>query len=103
MGGDNDNGAKMEKNEKFVNDLEPPAFKVVPELLTIKTALQKLGFESVMMSGSGTSIFAIGEPSSTPEMVEKWNTFEKDYDVQVVKSKFISRSTTDENEWTRYL
>ena len=96
---DSSSSSTMGKNDKFVNDLEPPAFKVVPELLTIKTALQNLGFESVMMSGSGTSIFAIGEPSSTPEMVEKWNTFEKDYDVQVVKSKFISRSTTDENEW----
>ena len=89
----------MDKNEKFVNDLEPPAFKVVPELLTIKIALQNLGFESVMMSGSGTSIFAIGEPSSTPDILEKWKNFERDYDVQIVKSQFISRSTTDENEW----
>ena len=52
----------MVDDEYYINDLEPPAFKVVPELKELKAELEKVnGFERVMISGSGTSIFCIGE------------------------------------------
>ena len=58
--------SKMEDvpDELFINDLEPPAFKCVPELKELKEELLKIeGFDHVMMSGSGTSIFCLGEPA----------------------------------------
>mmetsp|Transcript_26616 Transcript_26616/g.58452 ORF Transcript_26616/g.58452 Transcript_26616/m.58452 type:complete len:408 (+) Transcript_26616:57-1280(+) len=52
-------------HKDFVNDLEPPAFEVCPELGELKDFLSdpKWGFQAVMMSGSGTTIFGIGAPT----------------------------------------
>ena len=81
-------------DELFINDLEPPAFKCVPELKVLKEELLQVeGFDHVMMSGSGTSIFCLGEP------VDR-KAFEKEFgsrdNLQVFFSEFISRP---ENRW----
>jgi len=82
---------KMEDvpDELFINDLEPPAFKCVPELKELKEELlQVKGFDHVMMSGSGTSIFCLGEPADK-------EAFEKEFgerdNLQIFFSEFISR------------
>jgi 4-diphosphocytidyl-2-C-methyl-D-erythritol kinase len=82
-------------NDYFVNDLEPPAFRCVPLLAQLKTELLSVdGFQHVMMSGSGTSIFCLGVPS---DMETFQNRFVKDRnDVQVFFAKFISRQ---DGEW----
>lgn len=52
---------------QYFNDLEVPAFQVMPSLAALKEQLQKSGFSTVLMSGSGTSFFCVGEgkvPSS---------------------------------------
>lgn len=41
------------------NSLEEPSFKLVPEIKMIKDGLTELGFEGVLMSGSGSCVFAI--------------------------------------------
>jgi len=48
----------------WVNDLEAPAFQVCPELGELKAFLaeERWGFKAVLMSGSGTTIYCIGEP-----------------------------------------
>eukprot|EP00798_Chlamydomonas_sp_ICE-L_P015923 gene15923-22056_t len=49
--------------ELCVNDLEQPAFDNLPELLTLKTRLQKETgneFSAVFMTGSGSTIVAVG-------------------------------------------
>jgi 4-diphosphocytidyl-2-C-methyl-D-erythritol kinase len=48
----------------WVNDLERPAFVVSPELHRLKAFLasEEWGFNSVLMSGSGSTIFCLGEP-----------------------------------------
>jgi 4-diphosphocytidyl-2-C-methyl-D-erythritol kinase len=76
-------------DECFVNDLEPPAFACVPELKALKEELLQVeGFQHVMMSGSGTSIFCLGEP----EDVEAFQTnFAQRENLQVFFSEFISR------------
>jgi 4-diphosphocytidyl-2-C-methyl-D-erythritol kinase len=75
--------------EYFVNDLEPPAFRCVPELKALKEELQQVaGFNRVMMSGSGTSIFCLGEPTDK-EAFEK--QFAERDGLQVFFSEFISR------------
>ena len=45
----------------FFNDLEIPAFKLAPNLQQIRNGLQKLGFSQVVMTGSGTAFFCIGD------------------------------------------
>lgn len=48
--------------EVCVNDLEPPAFKVMPALAQLKTRLLATGrYSSVFMSGSGSTIVCVGD------------------------------------------
>jgi len=47
----------------FVNDLQLPAFQVAPELADLQNELLGYGFPHVFMSGSGSSIVALGEPT----------------------------------------
>ncbi|CAB1099361.1 unnamed protein product [Ectocarpus sp. CCAP 1310/34] len=79
----------------YVNDLELPAFKAMPSLQTMKEELQTLGFDHVLMSGSGSTIFCIGSPmhgsSWTKEFAEKWGAM-------VVDTHFINRPVED-NAW----
>lgn len=42
----------------LINDLEKPAFKLHPELESFKDIFYSLGCKSVLMSGSGSSVFA---------------------------------------------
>ena len=80
--------------EYYVNDLEPPAFRCVPELGELKDRLKAVdGFKHVMMSGSGTSIFCIGEPSD-PGQFQK--DFGEDEDLKVMFTEFINR---EEGVW----
>lgn len=41
------------------NTLEQPAFLMVPEIKEIKQTLLAMGFDAVLMSGSGSTVFAI--------------------------------------------
>ena len=76
-------------DEYFVNDLEPPAFKCVPELSALKDELLQVdGFDHVMMSGSGTSIFCLGTPTDTEGFETK---FAQRSGLQVFHAEFISR------------
>jgi 4-diphosphocytidyl-2-C-methyl-D-erythritol kinase len=55
----------------FYNDLEEPAFSLEPSLKRLKKELLQMGFEQVVMSGSGSAFFCLGEVSSpTYEGVE---------------------------------
>jgi len=44
-----------------INDLEPPAQKVLPKLVAIKEALESGGFHTVLLSGSGATTFALSK------------------------------------------
>lgn len=83
-------GIDQVPDEYYINDLEYPAFKCLPELKKLKDELLQVeGFQHVMMSGSGTSIFCLGEPTDR-------NAFDKQFsrrdDLKVFFSEFISRS-----------
>jgi 4-diphosphocytidyl-2-C-methyl-D-erythritol kinase len=81
-------------DEYFINDLEIPAFKCVPQLAKLKQELLKVeGFDHVMMSGSGTSIFCLGEPKDRARFEAEFGTRP---DVQVFFSEFIAR---DDDCW----
>lgn len=45
----------------YFNDLEEPAFQVLPSLRTLKSQLQQNGFSTVLMSGAGSSLFCLGD------------------------------------------
>ena len=83
------NGIESVPDDFFVNDLEYPAFKCVPELKDLKEKLKGVqGFQHVMMSGSGTSIFCIGEPDNLDEFNK---LFGNRASLQVFFAEFISR------------
>ncbi|GAX15465.1 4-diphosphocytidyl-2-C-methyl-D-erythritol kinase [Fistulifera solaris] len=87
-------GIERVPDEMFINDLEFPAFKCLPELKLLKEELLQVeGFDHVMMSGSGTSIFCLGAPKDKAAFDNKFKSRE---DLQIFYSEFISRS---EGQW----
>jgi hypothetical protein len=73
----------------YINDLEQPAFDCLPELKALKDELLEVeGFDHVMMSGSGTSIFCIGEPSDKVAFMKEFD--ERD-GVSVFNAAFTNR------------
>lgn len=73
----------------YINDLEQPAFDCLPELKALKEELLKVrGFHHVMMSGSGTSIFCIGEPEDKEGFMKEFDGREG---ISVFNAEFISR------------
>eukprot|EP00210_Caulerpa_lentillifera_P003176 g3035.t1 len=75
-----------------VNDLEPPAFSILPELDELKTKLILDGdFESVFMTGSGSTIVCFGS-DKIPEFLAD----DKYKDLFVSPARLISRN---DGEW----
>ncbi|XP_022880771.1 4-diphosphocytidyl-2-C-methyl-D-erythritol kinase, chloroplastic-like [Olea europaea var. sylvestris] len=78
-----------------INDLEPPAFEVLPSLKRLKQRLVALGrgqYDAVFMSGSGSTIVGVGSPDP-PQFV---------YDDEEYKDVFLSEAsfiTRVENQW----
>jgi 4-diphosphocytidyl-2-C-methyl-D-erythritol kinase len=82
-------GIEGVSDELFVNDLEYPAFKCVPELKKLKDKLKQVkGFTHVMMSGSGTSIFCLGDPDDVEEFKQSFGESEN---VHIFFAEFINR------------
>lgn len=54
----------------YYNDLEQPAFDLNPDLRRLKNELLQRGFETVLMSGSGSSFFCMGhvDPPQDPQL-----------------------------------
>lgn len=67
---------------EYYNDLEDPALTLEPRLGLIKSDLERSGYSTVLLSGSGTSFFCLGE-GGIPLTVEGISTF---------KSRFINRT-----------
>ncbi|XP_015899624.2 4-diphosphocytidyl-2-C-methyl-D-erythritol kinase, chloroplastic/chromoplastic isoform X2 [Ziziphus jujuba] len=78
-----------------INDLEPPAFEVLPSLKRLKQrviAASRGQYDAVFMSGSGSTIVGIGSPDP-PQFI---------YDDDEYKDVFLSEAnflTREENEW----
>lgn len=54
----------LQGDPHYFNDLEQPAFKLLPSLSTLKNQLLQLGFSTALMTGSGTAFFCFGEVES---------------------------------------
>lgn len=64
----------------YFNDLEQPAFCLLPALRQLKEVLQRSGCEMVLMSGSGTSFFCMG--GAQPSLMRG---------LQVFPARFLNR------------
>ena len=66
--------------EKYmINGLQPAATKLLPEIETIIERLKAENLHMIMMSGSGSTVFALSDDFKTLEKIAK--KFEDDYDV----------------------
>ena len=65
------------------NALEQPAISLVPEIQVIKDKLKMAGLEIVLMSGSGSAVFALSTDKKKIKDVAK--TLENEYLVEVTK------------------
>ncbi|KNA25724.1 hypothetical protein SOVF_003430 [Spinacia oleracea] len=78
-----------------INDLESPAFEVLPGLRRLKQriiAASRGQYDAVFMSGSGSTIVGIGSPDP-PQFI---------YDDEAYKDVFLSEATfitREENQW----
>ncbi|XVF47218.1 hypothetical protein PTKIN_Ptkin03bG0091800 [Pterospermum kingtungense] len=82
-----------------INDLEPPAFEVLPSLKRLKQRVTAAGrgqYDAVFMSGSGSTIVGIGSPDP-PQFVYDDDDY---HDVFLSEANFINR---EENEWYKEL
>ena len=87
-------GVVNTEDKYYINDLEQPAFDCLPELRALKDELLGVkGFDHVMMSGSGTSIFCIGEPEDKEAFMKEFDGREG---VSVFNAEFINR---EEGSW----
>ncbi|KAG8371052.1 hypothetical protein BUALT_Bualt13G0046800 [Buddleja alternifolia] len=78
-----------------VNDLEPPAFEVLPSLKRLKQRIVAAGrgqYDAVFMSGSGSTIVGVGSPDP-PQFVYDEDEYK---DVFLSEASFITRSA---NQW----
>lgn len=78
-----------------INDLEAPAFEVLPSLKRLKKRIMAASrgeYEAVFMSGSGSTIVGIGS-SDPPQFIYDDEDFK---DVFVSEAKFLTR---EENQW----
>jgi len=81
--------------DRFVNDLEDPAFTVLPELGELKDEFARVAkSKRVMMSGSGTSLFCILEEGQGLDDVRR--VFGKRDNLTLVEAKFLNR---EEGVW----
>ena len=79
------NGDDNELAKYIGNALEKPALKFVPEITDIEKILKDFGFKIVMMSGSGSSVFAL---STDKNLVNNaFKTIEGNFNV--IKTKVL--------------
>lgn len=77
-----------------VNDLEPPAFTIMPDLLELKKQLQASSlYTSVFMTGSGSTLVCFGSDKRAPLLEQRKDLF-------VSPARLIVRQ--DEREWFRH-
>jgi len=53
------------------NDLQSVAEGLYPEIAKIRTALREMGLNNILMSGSGPTVFGLGEPEELKEVAER--------------------------------
>ena len=68
-------------NPCYFNDLEEPAFELLPSLRLFKRNLEALGFQHILLSGSGSAFFCLGDKTNSQSSKSEFE----------FSGKFISR------------
>ncbi len=68
------------------NALEQPAFRLVPEIGVLKQAMQEIGFDAVLMSGSGSCLFGLSQDGELYEQLRRDELFK---DCQCFKTSVL--------------
>ena len=71
------------------NSLEEPSFKLVPEIQKVKEELVQLGFDGVIMSGSGSCVFGL---TKDEKLLEKAHEILKNKYPFVLRTRFKSEN-----------
>ena len=79
----------MEGKPIAVNDLEPAAFALKPALSSVKKELMEEGFSCVGMTGSGTTLYALGSLGKKTFLPKQGN---------LLQTRFLQRK---EDQWYR--
>lgn len=97
---ENNGALKAAEDGRLVNDLEPPAFICAPSLLALKKRIEKVpAYKGVMMSGSGTSIYALLPRSESAAAAQLVSAILKEYpQVRFFESDFLNKKDTN-TEW----
>eukprot|EP00927_Polykrikos_kofoidii_P077710 TRINITY_DN74627_c0_g1_i1.p1 TRINITY_DN74627_c0_g1~~TRINITY_DN74627_c0_g1_i1.p1 ORF type:complete len:530 (-),score=76.10 TRINITY_DN74627_c0_g1_i1:119-1483(-) len=84
----------------WINDLEKPAFMVSPELGQLKAFLsgEEWGFKAVLMSGSGSTIFCLGEPHGG-KMALEMAAHRRGFNLEGVWRTHLSRRNGADAQW----
>lgn len=78
---------------KIDNSLEAGAFKILPEIKKLKAELLDFGFDAAVMSGSGSTVFAISKDESLVDQAVTHFVYNYDF---VKKTKIISDVRNEE-------
>lgn len=70
------------------NSLEAAALQLVPEIRQVKDDMKKLGFDGVLMSGSGSTVFGI---TKNHDLVEKASDYFREHRCFVRKTRILTR------------
>ena len=78
---------KMPLDEMIDNDLEEVVFKKYPEVKELKINLKKKGYKYTSMSGSGPTIFVLGNKRTLKKLYCSLKKEYKDYNIYFTKIK----------------
>jgi 4-diphosphocytidyl-2-C-methyl-D-erythritol kinase len=84
-------------HDLWINDLEQPAFEVEPNLGELKASLESadFGFKSVLMSGSGSTIYCLGEPKGGEKSFK--DAIKAKFNIEGIwRTKLLRRDSMDE-------
>jgi len=84
-------------HDLWINDLEQPAFEVEPNLGELKASLESadFGFKAVLMSGSGSTIYCLGEPAGGEKSFK--DAITANFQIEGIwRTKLLRRKSMDE-------
>ncbi len=71
--------------ELLENDLEKTTFRLYPDVEKLKESLKNNGFKNVLMTGTGATLFVLGNKKELKGLYKKYQKEYKDYNIYLTK------------------
>lgn len=71
--------------ELLENDLEKTTFRIYPDVKKLKESLKNNGFKNVLMTGTGATVFVLGNKKELKGLYKKYQKEYKDYNIYLTK------------------